>query len=150
MRLFELGALALALFLVVAQAFRIDKTNPPVTADLNAPVPVKEIMKRACYGCHSNETVWPWYSEVAPLSWLVASDVHEGRAELNFSEWGIYRSGQRLKHLKELREEVADGAMPPWYYVYPMHLETRLSGADRKTLFAWIASESASLEQAAH
>ena len=150
MRILKLGAIALAVLLVVAQAFRIDQTNPPVTADLNAPAPAKEVLKRACYDCHSNETVWPLYSKVAPLSWLVAYDVHEGRAELNFSQWRSYRPGQRLRQLEEIREEVADGEMPPWYYVYPTHLAARLSVADRETLFAWVTSESASLERAAH
>ena len=64
---------------------------------MNAPAPVKEVMKRACYGCHSNETVWPWYSNVAPASWLAAYDVGRGRAELNFSSWGKYDAAQRFK-----------------------------------------------------
>jgi Haem-binding domain len=84
-RAWKFGALALAMFLLVAQAFRIDKANSPVKADVNPPAPVKEVMKRSCYRCHSNETVWPWYSNVAPASWLVAYDVHEGREDLNFS-----------------------------------------------------------------
>ncbi len=149
-RLLKLCVIALALFVVVAQAFRMDKTNPPVTADLSAPAPVKEIMKRACYDCHSNETVWPWYSDVAPLSWLLAYDVHEGRAELNFSDWGTYRVARRLKELEKIRREVTDGEMPPWYYVYPMRPDRRLSTTDREALFAWITLESASPEQGAH
>ncbi len=141
MRVLKFAGIVIVGFLIVAQAFRIEKTNPPVTADLNAPAPVKEIMKRSCYGCHSNETVWPWYSDVAPASWLVAYDVHQGRAELNFSIWGNYSHAQQLKKLKEIGEEVADGEMPPWYYVYPLHMNARLSVADRQTLNDWIASE---------
>lgn len=139
-RVLKLGVAALVVFLVVAQAFRIDKTNPPVTADLQAPAPLKQVLKRACYPCHSNETVWPWYSDVAPLSWMVAYDVHEGRHELNFSEWGTYQPAQRLKKLKKTGDEVAEGEMPPWYYVYPMHPEARLSAADRDAIAAWVAS----------
>jgi len=141
MRVLKLGATALCLFLVVAQAFRIDKTNPAVTADVNAPAHVKQVMKRSCYGCHSNETVWPWYSEIAPASWMVAYDVHEGRKELNFSVWGNYSAAQRLKELKKTSEELAEGEMPPWYYVYPLNLDARLSAADRQALNDWIASE---------
>ncbi len=151
MRVLKVGAIALVVLLVIAQAFRIDRTNPPVTAEVDAPAPVREIMKRACDECHSNVTTWRWYSSVAPISWLIAYDVHEGREELNFSEWGRYKPPQRQKKLNKIREEVDDGEMPPWYYVYPMHLEARLSAADRETLFAWVASQSAaSFRQAAH
>lgn len=106
-------------------------------------------MKRSCYGCHSNETVWPWYSDIAPLSWLVAYDVHEGRDELNFSLWGTYNPERRQKKLKEIAETIAEGEMPPWYYIYPMHRDARLSEADRKALTQWIASESATLKSSA-
>ncbi len=146
-RVLRFGALALVVFVAVAQAFRIDKTNPPVTADLDAPAPVKEVMTRACYGCHSNETVWPWYSNVAPASWMVAYDVRQGRAELNFSQWGAYTQTQRLKKLREIRDEVAAGEMPPWYYVHPMHPEARLSAESIATIEGWIESESAALKQ---
>jgi Haem-binding domain len=147
MRVFRLGVIALVAFLIIAQAFRIDKTNPPVTGDVDAPAPVKEVLKRACYACHSNETRWPWYSSVAPASWLVAYDVREGRRALNFSQWGNYQPAQRLKKLKETGEEVKDGEMPPWYYVYPMHLDVELSASERQTITNWASSASA---QAAH
>jgi hypothetical protein len=149
MHAFKFGALALVVLLLVAQAFRIDKTNPPVKADTNPPAPVKEVMTRSCYQCHSNETVWPWYSNVAPASWLVAYDVHEGRDELNFSAWGNYSQPQRIKKLKEIRKEIADGDMPPWYYIYPMHMDARLSAAERQAVDGWIASESEVLDQSA-
>lgn len=141
MRVLKFAGIVIVVFLIVAQVFRIEKTNPPVTADLNAPAPVKEIMKRSCYGCHSNETVWPWYSNIAPASWVVAYDVHQGRAELNFSVWGKYSPAKRLKKLGKIGEEVADGEMPPWYYVYPLHMNARLSVADHQALKDWIASE---------
>lgn len=140
-RVLKFAGIVLVGFLIVAQAFRIQKDNPPVTADLNAPTPVKEIMKRSCYGCHSNETVWPWYSNIAPASWLVTYDVHEGRAELNFSVWGNYSGAKRLKKLGKISEEIADGDMPPWYYVYPVHMDARLSDADLQAVNDWIASE---------
>jgi hypothetical protein len=147
MTLIKIGGIALAVFLVIAQVFRIDMTNPPVEADVGASGQVKEAMKRSCYGCHSNETVWPWYSDVAPASWLVAYDVHQGRAALNFSSWGRYTGAQRLKMLKEISEEIADGEMPPFYYVYPMHMDARLSAEDQQAFKEWITSESATLTQ---
>lgn len=140
-RALKLGALALVVLLIVVQAFRIDKTNPPISADLAAPAPIKQVITRACYPCHSNETVWPWYSNVAPASWMVAYDIHKGRAELNFSEWGDYTQARRLKKLQEIRDEIAAGEMPPWYYVYPMHPEGRLSAQDRGNVDDWVASE---------
>jgi hypothetical protein len=145
----KLGAAAFVLFLIVAQAFRIDKSNPAVESDVSAPPQVKEVMRRSCYSCHSNEVVWPWYADVAPASWLVAYDVHQGRAELNFSLWGTYSLAKRQKKLKEIEQTIAEGEMPPWYYVYPRHMEARLSAADRATFLGWISSESAALKQQA-
>jgi len=147
MKILKLGASALIVFLVGAQVFRIDKSNPPVESDVSAPAQVKELMRRSCYGCHSNEVVWPWYADVAPASWLVAYDVHEGRAELNFSLWGTYNTAKRQKKLKEITETITEGEMPPWYYIYPMHMEARLSAADRAELTGWISSESAALNR---
>ncbi|HZO81180.1 MAG TPA: heme-binding domain-containing protein [Candidatus Binataceae bacterium] len=150
MRIVKLGALAFAVFLIVAQAFQIDKTNPPVTGDIQAPAPVKAVLRRACYPCHSNETAWPWYSNVAPLSWVVAYDVHQGRRELNFSRWDAYQPAQRLRKLKKTAEEVAEGEMPPWYYIYPMHREARLSAADRDMIRNWVAAVLSPAKAAAH
>jgi cytochrome c551/c552 len=139
-RSIKLAGLVLATALGAAQVFRIDRTNPPVTGDIAAPSEVKAVLRRACYDCHSNETVWPWYSEVAPVSWLLAHDVGEGRDELNFSAWAAYTPAQRRKKLKESAEEVAEGGMPPWYYVL-MHPEARLGPADRGLLRDWTQAE---------
>ncbi len=80
---------------------------------------------RVCRNCHSNETEWPWYSSIAPLSWVVQSDVDEGRSEFNVSEW------QRAKNKGDkAAQEVRDDEMPPWYY-RPLHPEARLTGAER-------------------
>jgi hypothetical protein len=107
-----------------------------VTADLRAPEEVKSILRRACYDCHSNETVWPWYSRVAPVSWLLGHDVDEGRESLNFSTWAAYGAPKRTKLMRETVEEVSEREMPPWYYVL-VHPEARLSAADLETLRAW-------------
>ncbi len=78
----------LIVILVAIQFIPVDKTNPPVTAELDAAMEIISVFKRSCYDCHSNETVWPWYSSIAPVSWLVTADVKEARKHLNFSEWG--------------------------------------------------------------
>ncbi len=133
----------IAAVLIVAfigiQFVPVERSNPPVTGEIDAPPRVKEILMRSCYDCHSNETVWPWYSYIAPASWLLADDVAEGRAELNFSEWKGYDEKRKLKKFKETREEVEEGEMPQWYYVI-MHPEAKLSDADKQALFEWTAT----------
>jgi cytochrome c551/c552 len=136
-----LGSLIVALciaFLAI-QLVPVDRSNPPVESDLGAPNEVNSILRRACYDCHSNETVWPWYSRVAPVSWALAYDVKKGRAALNYSTWGGLSSQQQAKAVQESWEEVADGEMPSWYYV-PLHPQARLSPNDKTTLRQWAQS----------
>lgn len=97
---------------------------------------MREVLRRACYDCHSNETRWPWYSRVAPISWLVAHDVGEGRRELNFSTWNRMDAAKQAKALRETWKEVYEGEMPPRIYL-PTHPEARLSDVDRALLRAW-------------
>ena len=106
-----------------------DHVNPPVSAEPAWDSPeTRELAKQACFDCHSNETEWPAYSKVAPVSWLIAHDVAEGRAMLNFSEW------QRpQEEAKEAAEEVLEGEMPLRTYQL-MHAHARLSAADRERL----------------
>ncbi len=135
--------LVLVVVLLLAQLIRIDKSNPPVRSDL-ANGSAKPILQRACYNCHSNETVWPWYSNFAPVSWLVGRDVKEGRSHVNFSEWGTYDSGTRSHKLRAIEEEIRGGDMPPWYYSL-VHSASRLSAAERNQILAW-AAETIKLE----
>lgn len=143
-RLVKRAAGAVVVLLLAAQLVRCKRTNLPVTADIAAPPEVAAVLRRACYDCHSHETVWPWYTRVAPVSWLVAHDVDEGREELNFSIWAAYDRGRKLKTLKESAETTAEGEMPPWYYVL-MHPEARLDDGDKELLRAWTAEEGARL-----
>ena len=129
--------LPLVVVLLLAQLIRIDKSNPPVRSDL-ASGSAKPVLQRACYNCHSNETIWPWYSSVAPASWLVGRDVREARSHLNFSEWGTYDSGTRSHKLRGIAEEVQGGDMPPWYYSF-VHRDSRLSASERNQILAWVA-----------
>jgi len=125
--------LATIVLLVGIQLVPVSRTNPPVETEIPAPPAVREILRRACYDCHSHETRWPWYSRVAPVSWLVAHDVFEGRRHLNLSAWNRYDAEKRRKKLDELWEQVDEGDMPLWFYV-PLHPEARLSEADREAL----------------
>jgi hypothetical protein len=128
--------IAIVTILFLAQFIRIDRSNPPVRSDLEDGA-TKPILHRACYNCHSNETMWPWYSSVAPVSWLLGSDVSEGRSHLNFSEWGTYDSGTRSHKLRNIAEEVQSGDMPPWYYSI-VHRDSRLSPSEREQILTWV------------
>lgn len=129
------------LIVLLIQFIPVTRSNPPVTSDIPTPADVKAVLKRACYNCHSNETVYPWYSHVAPVSWLVAGDVNGGREELNFSTWGQYNAKQLAKHLREIREEVTEGEMPPWYYTI-VHRKARLSSGELQLLRTWTLESS--------
>jgi hypothetical protein len=132
-----LMAAAIAGALLVALQFvPVDTSNPPVTANIETPADVKEVLQRSCYDCHSNETRWPWYSRIAPFSWLVAHDVEEGREHLNFSEWDQLSAEDQIEAMEEAWEEVEEGEMPLWFYL-PMHPEARISAADRAVLRRW-------------
>jgi hypothetical protein len=122
--------------LMASQLVPVETGNPPVTGDIPTSPAVKAILRRACYDCHSNEVKWPWYSRIAPVSWLLARDVRRGRAELNFSTWDRYSTQQRVKKLRESWEEIAVGEMPPWFYL-PVHRDARMTAEDRALLRQW-------------
>ena len=102
--------------LLIAQFITIQRTNPPLKGDLTAPPQIKRLLRTACYDCHSNQTRWPWYSRVAPMSWLVARDVALGRKELNFSEWGSYYPQTRKRKLQWIGRVLRERSMPPRAY----------------------------------
>jgi len=112
-----------------------DHTNPAVRAEPAWDSPdTRALAKRACFDCHSNETVWPWYSHVAPASWLVQHDVDEGRHHLNFSEFD-----RPQEHADHAAKMVREGEMPLWYYK-PAHPQARLSQAEREALIAGLTA----------
>ena len=126
--------------LIGGQFLRADRTNPPEapSASLLARTPsdVAAILDRSCRDCHSNQTRWPWYSHVAPMSWLLASDVHQGRDHFNYSEWTSYSSDDQDKLLNGVCSLTKRQRMPlPIYLV--LHRAARLSDADVKRLCAW-------------
>ncbi len=133
--------LGVVVVLIAIQFVPVKKTNPPVTGEIAAPPEVKSVLQRACYDCHSNRTVWPWYSHIAPVSWLVVSDVSEGRGDLNFSEWDSYGVDKQNKKLEKIVDEVNEGKMPLSMYVM-MHPKAKLSSADRDILQKWAVGSS--------
>jgi len=126
--------------LIGIQFVPVDKTNPPVTGEIKAPENVMQILRNSCYDCHSNEVKWPWYSNVAPMSWLVAYDVDEAREHMNFSEWASYSTEDKAEDIEEIWEEVEEGNMPLWYYL-PLHPEAKLSDNDKEIIKNWVQSE---------
>src|SRR5512140_1474651 len=106
MKLWHKLALGSLVTFAAMQLVTCTRSNPPVLADIHAADDVKVVLKRACYDCHSNETTWPWYSHVAPASWLLHYDVTEGRAALNFSDWESLPPEKRAKLQRESGEEV--------------------------------------------
>ena len=129
-------ALAAVALLAAIQLVPVDRSNPPVTSEVPADPATREILRRACYDCHSNETRWPWYARVAPVSWLVAHDGEEGREHVNFSTWNEYTAKKQRKKLDEVWEEVEEGEMPLWFYV-PLHPDAKLGEADLRAIEAW-------------
>ena len=124
------------------QVAPVDRSNPPVTIDGAAPAEVKAVLRQSCYDCHSNETNWPWYSYIAPVSWLVAKDVREGREHLNFSTWDRYGPGERAEIAGDAYEESAEGEMPLSIYLLT-HGDTALTSDDLRILRDWAAGSTA-------
>jgi hypothetical protein len=134
-----LGLLAV---IVIMQFFRIDKTNPESdpTMDMfvaeNVPADVQSIIKTSCFDCHSNQVRYPWYTNVAPVSWVVKKHINEGRDELNFNEWGTYSTKRKLHKLEEIEEEVGEAEMPLAGYLIA-HGDARLSKQQKQQLMNW-------------
>lgn len=128
--------------LAAIQFIRPQKSNPPVDEKiaLHAPEEVMHILRRSCYDCHSNETTWPWYADIAPLSWSIASHVEEGRKALNFSEWAKIPSDIKKKRLKRAVKTTQNGMMPLSTYLW-LHKDAVLSPEDKQVLKAWFESE---------
>lgn len=137
-------AVGLAAF-AIAQLIPVARENPPVESEPPIAPEARAVLVRACLDCHSNQTVWPWYSKVAPASWLLAKDVREGRAKLNLSAWSRYSAKKQRKLLRESLEEVKEGDMPLWTYRIG-HPEARLTDADRQTLERWANERIAALD----
>ncbi len=108
------------------------------------PEPIEIILKESCYDCHSNETKYPWYSYVAPVSWLVVRDTKLGRSELNFSQWESQSKMDKAKYLDNIIDEITDGNMPMPIYTI-MHSNAKLSDEKRQQLAAWAEGYAESL-----
>ena len=147
------AAIVFLVFLAAAQLVRPGRANPPTDADRTIQAQVgtasglTAVLDRACRDCHSNATVWPWYTNVAPTSWLMAYAVREGRKAVNFSEWAGYSPDQRRSLLTASCQDVSQGKMPgPYTWLHP---ETKLSAEDIVAICAAARQADASAATAA-
>src|SRR2546430_16116613 len=118
-KIFKIAAIVLIIGLIAIQFInRPDKTTiaevPPddITKKAAVPADVQVILKRSCYDCHSSQTVWPWYSSIAPVSWLVADDVVKGRQKMNFNTWGKLSASKQEKRFSDIVDVISDASMP--------------------------------------
>jgi len=138
--------ISLVVLFVVSQAIRPAKTNPAVDetrtmqANTHMSPEVAAILERACSDCHSSKTTWPWYSQIAPVSWFIVSDVNGARRHMSLSDWGTYKPEKKATKLQEICEEVEKGDMPLKSYVF-IHPTARLSESDKKLLCNWARQE---------
>lgn len=140
-------ALLIAVVLILgAQVIRPARTNPSVDQALSienqmkVEPQVESILERSCFDCHSDKTVWPWYSNVAPVSWFLINHVNEGRRHLNFSQWGQYDQNRRRARLREICDQVKAKEMPLSSYT-PLHPKAKLTGTDIGTLCNWASRD---------
>ncbi len=126
-----------AVVLILLQMVPVERTNPPVESRFSAPAEVQEVLKRACYDCHSHETRWPWYSRIAPFSWIIVGHVKEGRKELNFSRWNRYSVRKQRRKLEQIPEEIFSDHMPPRSYLW-LHPEARLTPTEKGNIENWV------------
>lgn len=122
------AVLIAAFLLIQLLPFGHQHTNPAVVQEPQWDSPqTRELTQHACFDCHSNETIWPWYSNIAPVSWLIQNDVDEGRQRLNFSDWS------KAREKDEITEVIQRGSMPPSYFM-TLHPEARLTQAEKDAL----------------
>jgi len=137
-----IGVAVVVVLAVAAQVFQPRPSNPPIDpartlqARLAVPPDVSAILDRSCRDCHTHATTWPWYAKVSPASWLVVSDVNEGREHLNLSEWAQYDVRRADHELDEMCEHVREGEMPLGSYIL-LHPDAKLSADDVSVICGW-------------
>lgn len=146
MKILKWSLIVLAFIFIGAQFIRPARTNPPhdqaraLGSHAMVPQDVAAVLKRSCHDCHSHETTWPWYSNVAPVSWWLIDHVNHGRREMNFSDWARYNPREADHLLEEICEQVSEGHMPLSSYLI-LHPGAKLSDADKRLLCDWANAE---------
>lgn len=144
-RFFKFFMLLLLLVFIVIQFFRPAKNTSTEThaADIglkySMPVEVKDILKRSCYDCHSNNTTYPWYAEIQPVAWWLDKHIQEGKKELNFSLFTSYSLRRQYRKLEEINEEIKEDKMPLFSYTF-IHHGAKLNEQQKTMLANWADS----------
>ena len=146
-KVIKISLVSLTIVFAAIQLARPSFENPPVVeserfeASMAVPEDVAAILKRSCSDCHSNETVYPWYAQISPVSWWLKHHVDEGRMELNFSKWGTYARDRKVRKLEEICEQVESEAMPLPSYTW-VHGDAVLKKEEGRRLCEWTRDES--------
>jgi hypothetical protein len=141
---FKKKLLIVLFILALIQLIRIDTSNPTTSPEndylvlAKSPDEIGNIIRNSCYDCHSNETKYPWYSKVAPVSWILKNHIQEGREHLNFSDWGNYSIEKRANLLEEIKEEIEKNEMPLRSYTV-IHSNAKLSSNSKKLVLDWLS-----------
>lgn len=138
-RILRFVLIGLGVLFVALQFIPVERTNPPVTGLVDAPEDVLTTLRRSCWDCHSNETEWPWYAYVAPMSLRVSQHVWMGREHVNFTEWDGYDAEERDESYEEIAKEIDRGGMPLKDYLL-VHRNAKLTTSDRERLVSWAES----------
>jgi hypothetical protein len=147
-------SIAIIFILLMIQSIQIDKTIEPVNPTTDfisvtaANTEVAGLLKTACYDCHSNQPTYPWYTNMAPVSWWIKHHINEGSQHLNFSIWGTYSEKRKNHKLEECIEMIEEGEMPMNSYTW-MHPEAKLTDAQKQLLIDWFKAEKAKLNYVA-
>ena len=134
--------LVILVVIILIQFIRPEKNfSKDATNDITTVMPVseevKQLIKTSCADCHSNKTVYPWYSEIAPVSWYLAQHVNEGKEHLNFSEWAAYNNNQKSHIINDLKEVLEDHEMPLKSYLI-IHKDAEMTQNNYETLLNWV------------
>ena len=151
-KVFKILAIVIVAALIILQFFRIDRTNPAVVqaetleATLVVPPDINGIIGRSCNDCHSNQTLYPWYSNVQPMAWFLKNHIDDGRQQMNFSIWKTYSAKKQSKKLEEICEQLEAKDMPLPSYLW-IHRDSILSDNDSKALCDWAKMQKAKVDE---
>ncbi len=145
-KILKIAAIVLVVGFVLAQFIRPSFSNPPIVPgetleeSTTVPADVQMIIGRSCGDCHSNKTVYPWYSKVTPFNWFLANHIEDARKEMNFSVWNTYAPKRKLKKLEDIREQLEAKEMPLPSYLW-IHRDAVLSEEQSGLVLEWAAAE---------
>jgi hypothetical protein len=119
--------------IILIQLVPVKRDNPSINGEVQLAAEAKSIIQRSCYDCHSNLTKWPWYTYVAPVSWMITHDTHQARSRVNFTEWNSYPVDKQQLKLAECWQEIEEGAMPLKQYLL-MHPKNKITDQEKEIL----------------